>query len=216
MNRMSMNRMKGQAITEVAVALPVFVFLVTVGFMQVQAALQERQEGQQMANLALAQGDERSTYGLSLLDTPYWNDELKLWINWSKWMALYSHRDYPFAFAALPFEVLTRYENGLDMRNDNLWEVDIAEYGHFEWMRYQRLRDDWSPRRQGQIQQRPAVLSVGNLLDNSAIQALQRGLVVLPMGRELHPDSLIPGYVDTDVVPEQAVCDYIDGLPLCE
>lgn len=199
-------KITGQALTEVAISMPVLGLLMIWGFSYVQGALEERVHAQQMAQLALAQGDERSTFELPLLDTYDWNMRLELWINMSKWMVLYPRGDYPFAYATAPLELLARYEQGLQLTNQNLWDVEIAEFGHFEWMRYQRLRDDWSPRYAEQLTRRPARLTGSQLLDNSIVRSLQEVLAITPMGRELRPSELIFGHVDADVVPSGALC----------
>lgn len=198
--------MQGQALTEFAISMPVLGLLMVWGFSYVQGALQERVDAQQMAQIALAQGDERSTFELPLLDTSDWNTRLELWINMSKWIALYPRGDYPFAYATAPLELLARYEQGLQLTNQNLWDLEIAELGHFKWMRYQRLRDDWSPRYAEHLTQRPARLTGSQLLDNSVVRGLQEFLAITPMGRELRPSELVFGHVDADVVPSGALC----------
>lgn len=202
-----MNRKpSGQALIELTISLPIIGLLMVWGLSYIQGALQERVQAQQMAQLALAQGDERRSFNLPLTDTDDWNMRLRLWINMSKWMVLYPRGDYPFAYATAPLELLARYEQGLQLTNQNLWDVEIAEYGHFEWMRYQRLRDDWSPRTAPQLAQRPARLTGSQLLDNGLVRTLQTALASTPMGRELRPTELIFGHVDTDVVPSGVLC----------
>ena len=196
----------GQALTEFTIAMPVLGFLMVWGFSYVQGALNERAHGRQMAQLAVAHGDERSTFELPLLDSYDWEQRLNLEISFSKWVALYSRGDYPFAYATAPLELLARYEQGLQLTNQNLWDVEIAEFGHFEWLRYQRLRDDWSPRYAAQLTQRPARLTGSQLLDNGVVRTLQEVLALTPMGRELRPSELIFGHVDADVVPSGALC----------
>ena len=197
---------KGQALTEFAITMPVLGLLFVWGLSQVKSALDERVDGRQMAQLALAQGDERSTFELQLLDSYDWEHRLALNMKLSKWMALYTRGDYPFAFATAPLELLARYEQGLQLSNQNLWDVEIAEFGHFEWMRYQRLRDDWSPRSAEQLAQRPARLTGSQLLDNGVVRGLQEVLAITPMGRELRPSELVFGHVDVDVLPTGALC----------
>lgn len=206
---------RGQALTEFAISLPIITLLLVWGATYIQGALQEKVQARQMASIALGHADERKTFALQPLDTHYWNFTLHLWINMSKWMQLYAHSEYPFSFATMPFEVLARYEGSLDMTNQNLWEVDIAEYGHFDWMRYQRLRDDWSPRRTEQLQSRPRALTGSALFDNQLIRAIQAALASTPMGRELHPQELIFGYVDADVVPLSAICGEATTIVNC-
>lgn len=197
---------QGQASAEFALALPIFTSLVIWGYIYVQGALQERVQGQQMAQLALAHSDERHSYELALLDDADWNLRLQLWVNMSKWSVLYPRVDYPTAFALAPLELLSRYERGLDMGQVNLWDFEMAEFGHFEWLRYQSLRDDWSPRRQQQLEARPQRLSASNLLDNGVVRQIQNLVGATPVGRELRSNSLIFGHVDTDVVPFAAIC----------
>ena len=206
---------RGQALTEFAISLPVLSLLLVWGFMYIQGALQEKVQGQQMAGIALAHADERKTFAMQPLDTHYWNFTLRLWINMSKWMQLYAHSDYPFSFATMPFEVMARYERSLEMTNQNLWEVDIAEYGHFDWMRYQRLRDDWSPRSAEQLDSRPGTLTGSSLFDNQLIRGIQSALASTPMGRELRPQELVFGHVDSDVVPLRAICREAESMANC-
>lgn len=210
-----MKQQHGQALAEFAITMPIIGLLMLWGFGYVQGALQERVQARQMAQLALAQGDERQTFQLQLLDTYDWNSRLELWINMSKWMVLYPRGDYPFAYATVPLELLARYEQGLQLTNQNLWDVEIAEYGHFEWMRYQRLRDDWSPRYAEQLSQRPARLTGSQLLDNSLVRTLQSVIGVTPIGRELRPSELVFGHVDVDVVPRGALCGEPGRTPNC-
>lgn len=208
-------RLHGQAMVEFAVTLPLLMLLLVWGVQYIQGALQERVMAQQMAQLALAQGDERRSFQLSLLDQDDWNFRLHLWKNMSKWMVLYSHGDYSFAYATAPLELLARYQQGLEMSNQNLWEVEIAEFGHFEWMRYQRLRDDWSPRRVEHLWSRPQRLTGSSLFDNAVVQTLQSALGSTPMGRELRSSQLQFGYVDVDVVPSGTLCSDSDRTVNC-
>ncbi|MCC5880927.1 MAG: hypothetical protein JJU03_13675 [Idiomarina sp.] len=209
------SKQQGQALTEFAITLPILGLLMVWGLTYIQGALQEKVQARQMAGIALGHSDERHTYGLNTLDTHYWNFTLRLWINMSKWMTVYAHGDYPFSFATMPLELLARFEGGLDMTNQNMWEVDIAEYGHFEWMRYQRLRDDWSARKPGQLESRPRALTGSALFDNRLVKAMQSALAATPMGRELRPQELIFGHVDADVVPLRALCSETESLANC-
>lgn len=209
-----MKKCHGQALTEFAISLPVLSLLMVWGITHIQAALQEKVQAQQLAGLALGHADERNTFDLELLDSDYWNTSLQLEINSSKRVQVEAHADYPFAVATRPFEVLARYAAGLEMSNQNLWALDIAEQDQLVWMRYQRLRDDWSPRRTEQLAARPRVLTGTALLDNQLVRAIQSVLGATPMGRELRPKELVFGHVDADVVPARALCSQT-GMTNC-
>ncbi|RUO34595.1 hypothetical protein [Aliidiomarina soli] len=204
---------RGQAMTELVVAMPVLVMLLFWGMPRLWQALEQRSMAQQLANLALAQAEERNAMALPAMDMAYWNDELDLWLNWRKWMVLYNRNEYPFATATKPFELMARYESSLGMANDNLWDVEIADVGYSQWVRYLRLRDDWSPRKLDDLRRRPALLTGSNLLDNYWLRTLQSGLSMLPLARELGPQQLVPGHVDVDVVPADALCHRDIGAP---
>lgn len=209
-----MKKCCGQALTEFAISLPILSLLMVWGISQIQTALQEKVQGQQLAGIALGQVDERNSFGLEALDHDYWNSHLQLQISRRKKVYVQSDSDYPFATATKPFEVLASYAKRLEMGNQNLWSVEIAEPEQLAWVRYQRLRDDWSPRRAEQLVSRPQVLTGTALLDNPLVTTMQRVLGAMPVGRELRPQELVFGHLDVDVVPARAVCSHA-GMSNC-
>jgi hypothetical protein len=201
---------RGQAIAEFLVAVPVVVLLLSWGLPHLQEALQQRMQAQQLSQLSLAQAGLRQGLRLPASDDDYWQQRLALQMPADKRLELSRHQDYAFAQALLPINFLVRHAGGLDMPSDNLWQAAIHhDAGEDEppMLMYARLSDDWSPRTQGHLEQRPRAISSGELLNNPLMATVQRAFSVLPMGRELSPDELEFGYVETQAVPATALCE---------
>lgn len=191
---------------EFIIAMPVIILTLFWGVPKLWQSFDQRHMASQVATLSLAQADERARFALPDADTAYWHDALELSLHWRHWMILYARDEYPFANATRPFELLARYEQGLAMSNDNLWDVEVASFGSSLWIRYLRLRDDWSPQQVNDLRRRPALLTGTHLFDNHWVETLQQALSMLPMARELRANQLRFGYVDEDVVPADALC----------
>lgn len=201
---------RGQAIAEFLVAVPVLLLMLGWAIPQLKQALQQRIEIQQLSQLSLSQVGLRHGLELPLTDQEYWQQQLNLKLPAARRLQLNPHQDYAFADVLRPIDFLLTHAAGLDMPTDNLWQASI-EYegdGHDDAvLAYQRLSDDWSSRTVSHLEQRPRAISSGELLNNPVMHSVQRVFSVLPMGRELGPDQLEFGYIDTDVVPARALCE---------
>lgn len=201
---------RGQAVAEFLVAVPVLVLLLGWAIPQLKQALQQRIEMQQLNQLSLSQVGLRQGLGLPLSDENYWQQQLALELSAEQSLQLNQHQNYAFAQALRPVDFLVQHAAGLDMPTDNLWRAVIEQTGgggDSAVLAYYRLSDDWSPRTVSHLEQRPRAISSGELLNNPVMHSVQRVFSVLPMGRELSPDQLEFGYIDTDVVPARALCE---------
>ncbi|MGX5914417.1 hypothetical protein ACR0ST_06740 [Aliidiomarina sp. Khilg15.8] len=201
----------GQALAEFLVAIPLLILLLAWAIPYLQQTLHQRTASQQLGQLSLAQADLRAGQGLPLTDERYWAQHLKLHLSQTQQLQLSKHQDYPFAQALRPVDFLVNNERGLAMASDNLWQARIQSGRQREdvgQLRYFRLSDDWSPRSLAQLSQRPAAISSGELFNTPIMHTVQRVFSVLPMGRELSPRQLEFGYIDSDVVPAQALCEF--------
>lgn len=192
---------KGQALAEFLVAVPLLIMLLAWAIPYLQQTLQLHMVAQQLGQLSLAQADLRAGQRMALTDEGYWAEQLGLQLPQSQQLQLSQHQDYAFARALRPVDFLVRNQRGLAMASDNLWQAELSN------QRYVRLSNDWSPRSHAHLNLRPASLSSGELFNTPIMHQVQSLFSVLPMGRELGPRQLEFGYIDSDVVPAQALCE---------
>ncbi|WP_404402419.1 hypothetical protein LG288_04425 [Idiomarina seosinensis] len=93
----------------------------------------------------------------------------------------------------------------LDFDNKNLRHNRQAADGAVNQYPMARLTDGWSASTGDALAGRPRLFVINTVLDNSIIEFLQKGIGWLPIAKEVRPDSLIFGHIDTDVVPQQAL-----------
>lgn len=70
-----------------------------------------------------------------------------------------------------------------------------------------RITDGWAALSQDKLSQRPAKLVVNSLLSNDVMDFVLGAIGSLPIAEEIHPDSLIFGHIDADVVPPEALSE---------
>lgn len=93
----------------------------------------------------------------------------------------------------------------IDLPMKNLWQTR----GNYFPMA--KLSDSWETKTRGGLSNRPASLVVNDVLSGSVTNVIQHGLGSLFLSRELSPDFLKLGYIDSDVVPREALleeCSY--------
>jgi len=89
----------------------------------------------------------------------------------------------------------------IDLPMDNLWETRTPIYPMV------RLNDSWQAKSDTELSSRPARLVVNNALSGSVVSVIQDGLSFLFLSEELSSDSLKFGYIDADVVPQEALIE---------
>jgi len=87
----------------------------------------------------------------------------------------------------------------IDLPMNNLWETPRNIFPMV------KLTDSWETKSNSDLSDRPAKLVVNNALSGSVTSVIQDGLSFLFIAEELSSDSLKFGYIDADVVPDEAL-----------
>ncbi|MGM0905776.1 MAG: hypothetical protein ACQEVQ_04485 [Pseudomonadota bacterium] len=87
----------------------------------------------------------------------------------------------------------------VDLPLNNLWETRKNIFPMV------KLNDSWEAKQKDDLSNRPAKLVVNNALSGSITNAIQDSLSFLFISEELSSDSLKFGYINNEVVPENAL-----------
>lgn len=70
-----------------------------------------------------------------------------------------------------------------------------------------RLTNGWKSKEYEGLTKRPAALVLNNVLSDDLTRAVQGGIGQLFLAKELKPESFIPGHIDPDIIPEEALIE---------
>ncbi|MAD53976.1 MULTISPECIES: hypothetical protein [unclassified Idiomarina] len=66
-----------------------------------------------------------------------------------------------------------------------------------------QLRNDWAAKDDAELRDRPAGWVLNRVLDMGWLNTVQDVIAILPFAREFSSESLIWGYIDDEIVPEE-------------
>ncbi|RUO43911.1 hypothetical protein CWE15_01630 [Aliidiomarina taiwanensis] len=199
---------KGQALVELSLALSLFGLFVIWGVPLLHEQLVARAEIQEQAQIILRQAPWRDSLGMEQLDLEMVQQRYQYQSRAVPSSQLSITDDYGLGSKVASLWETLKLADGLTMPLRNMYSLTLSQpEQEIAWMNFVRLADDWSPSQPEDLTGRPRRLTTTSLLEGIDIATLQAVTAKLPMAKELHPDQLIFGYVNEDVVPEGALCE---------
>lgn len=206
----SLEKMCGQALLELSFAVSLLSTLLIIALPMLHQALKERAQVFEQSVLILHQADWRAQLGideltLQVLQEDYAYTEIKD-------VELQQTRTADYAFNSMiqPVTNIVSTYSQLNLDVKNLYTVHFLrteqEKQPMPWIQLTRLDNDWSPRKQQDLVNRPKSLVTGSLLQKLGVHRVLNIIGHLSIAKEWRSSSLKLGHVNIDVVPDEVLC----------
>lgn len=209
MNVQLRRNQRGQALLELALAIALVGIFALAAIPYLHDALNDHSRAHEQTQILLAQAGFRADRDLEP-DTLGRINERYGYPDWQvPEIELLEGGNYAFASVVGPVWSILAHQRDFSLPVNNLQRLRVyhtQDDEQFDWFHYVRLDNDWSPRRVGQLDQRPRALTLTSYLNNLGVEYLQQWIGLLPFAEEFRPSQLILGHVDNQVVPSSRLC----------